>query len=159
MSESSHVWDMLQRAYAGNAWHGPGLRCLLGEVTADQAAARPVRGAHSIWETAVHVGLLEDTARRRLQGEAVPERVTADSWPLLSEASPEAWRSMLAALDAIHLDLGRALSDFPDTRLSEVVPGRDYPYYVLVHGLAQHELFHAGQLTVLMQAQGVEPRG
>ena len=38
------------RAHEGEAWHGPSLRELLQDVTAEQAEARPVAGAHSIRE-------------------------------------------------------------------------------------------------------------
>ena len=140
MSETTHVGEMLQRAFAGNAWHGPGLRRLLGEVTAEQAAAHPVRGARSIWETAFHVAILEDLARRRLEGEKVPVLEEDESWPRVPDATPEAWHRTLQCVDSIHQALCRVLERFPEQRLGEVVPGRDYPYYVIVHGLAQHEL-------------------
>jgi uncharacterized damage-inducible protein DinB len=159
MSETTHVGEMLQRAYAGNAWHGPGLRRLLGEITAEQAAAHPVRGAHSIWETAFHLAIQEDAARRRLEGEAMPVLAEEESWPLVPDVTPEAWHRTLECVDSIHNALGRALDKFPEARLKECVPGRDYPYYVLVHGIAQHELFHAGQVLVLMEAQGLKPLG
>lgn len=159
MSESTHLWDMLQRTYAGNAWHGPALRNLLGEVSAAQAATRAVPGAHTIWETADHLALYEDAARRRLAGEAVPEMDECARWPEVHDTSAAAWRRTLDHVEAAHLALRRALASFPDERMGDVVPGRDYPYYVMLHGLIEHEQFHAGQIMVLMQAQGLTPCG
>ena len=159
MSEATHVSEMLQRAYAGNAWHGPGLRRLLGEISSREAAAHPIPGARSIWETAFHLVVQEDAARRRLEGEKVPEMTERESWPEVPDQSPEAWLRTLDCVDCYHQALGRAHAQFPEEKLGEVVPGRDYPYYVLVHGIAQHELFHSGQVTVLMQAQGLNPLG
>lgn len=159
MSESSRIWDLLQRAYAGNVWHGPALRELLESLTAEQAAAHAVRGAPTIWETTVHVSLHEDLARRRLQGEALPELSHAESWPAPRDTSRAAWRAALAAFEEGHERLRQAVWDFQDARLEDVVPGRDYPFYLLLHGVVQHELYHAGQIVVLMQAQGLAPRG
>ena len=159
MGETSHVWESLQRAYEGNAWHGPGLRPLLRQVDAAAASAHPVRRGRSIWEVTTHLCLLEDRARRHLEGERLPEPQPGDTWCPMTEDTAEAWTRTLDCLDCFHAALGTVLARFPDARLAETVPGRDYPYYVLVHGLAQHELFHAGQLTVLMQAQGLEPLG
>jgi hypothetical protein len=48
MSESDHIADQLRRAFYGDAWHGDSLFEILAGVTAAQAAARPVKDAHSI---------------------------------------------------------------------------------------------------------------
>ena len=49
MSEISRILDQMDRAMAGEAWHGPALNQLLEGITAEQASMHPVRGAHSIW--------------------------------------------------------------------------------------------------------------
>ena len=40
----------------------------------------------------------------------------------------------------------------PDARLRDRVPGKRYDFYHLLHGLAQHELYHAGQIAILKKA-------
>jgi len=50
MRESERIADQLKRAFEGKSWHGPSLLEILKDVTAGQAAARPIPGAHSIWE-------------------------------------------------------------------------------------------------------------
>lgn len=159
MGETSHLWETLQRAYVGNAWHGPGLRPLLRQVGAEAAAAHPIRGAHSIWEVACHMCLLEDRARRHLEGECLAPLQPGESWLIVTDDGAEAWAHTLDCFDCFHTALGNVLGRFPEEKLTEVVPGRDYPYYMLMHGLAQHELFHAGQITVIMQAQSLAPVG
>ena len=42
--------DEVRSALTGPAWHGPSLEENLAGLTPEQAAARPVRGAHSIWQ-------------------------------------------------------------------------------------------------------------
>jgi len=45
-----------------------------------------------------------------------------------------------------------AVDDLPDSRLYEVVPGKTgkhYTFYYMLHGVVQHELYHAGQIALL----------
>ena len=50
MFETARIADQLRRAFYGGAWHGEALFEILRGVTAKQAAARPIKSAHSIWE-------------------------------------------------------------------------------------------------------------
>ncbi len=159
MSETTRVWDLLQRAYAGDVWHGPSLRNLLEETSAEQAAAHPVPGARSIFEITRHVATYLESVRRRLAGEHVPELPRAEAWPVVEDTSPQAWRRAVAAVEDAHGALRRAVAEFPEEDMGRTVTGRDYPHYLMLHGIVQHYLYHAGQITVLLQAQGHEPVG
>ena len=159
MSETGRIWDLLQRAYEGGAWHGPALRELLENVPPAKAAARPVAAAHSIWEIALHIGAYERVVRRRIEGEPIGELPEAEEWPDVADTSPAAWRRTLETFEEEHRRLREALAGFPDSRLADTVPGRDYPFYIMLYGIIQHDLYHAGQIALLMRAQGVEPKG
>ena len=50
MTEIERISNQLKRAFEGEAWHGPAVLQVLKEVTATQAAAKPIPKAHSIWE-------------------------------------------------------------------------------------------------------------
>jgi len=53
--------------------------------------------------------------------------------------------------------LRQAVASFPDARLTDPVPGREYPFYVMLYGAIEHAHYHAGQIEMLMLAQGVRP--
>ena len=55
MTEIERIEDQLKRSLEGEAWHGPALEELLADVRAEQAAAKPVPPAHSIWEIVLHI--------------------------------------------------------------------------------------------------------
>src|SRR5947207_15275724 len=55
MRETERIVDQLNRAFVGEAWHGPAVLEVLKGVTAEQATARPFAGGHSIWELALHI--------------------------------------------------------------------------------------------------------
>jgi uncharacterized damage-inducible protein DinB len=158
MSEIDRIWDQLQRSFEGNeAWRCPSLRDLLASVSARQAAAHPVAGAPSVWQLLLHTTAYEDVARRRLDGEAVPTLPEEEAWPAPSETTPAAWLQAKLAFGEARRALRQAVAALSDERLSETVPGREYTYYVLLHGVVEHALYHAGQIEVLMVAAGVRP--
>ncbi len=159
MSETARIWDLLQRAYEGNVWHGPALRELLESITAEQAAARPIPGAHTIWEITLHLVAYEDVVRRRMEGQHIEELPSCQAWPTILDVSPTAWRQTLEDFETVHRRLRAALWDFPARMLDEAVPGRDYPFYLMLYGVIQHDLYHAGQVEMLALAQGAIPHG
>jgi uncharacterized damage-inducible protein DinB len=50
--------------------------------------------------------------------------------------------------------LRKLVESFRDERLDEIVGGENYSRYVLLHGLVQHDLYHAGQIAILKKALG-----
>jgi uncharacterized damage-inducible protein DinB len=151
MDEIKRIDDQLRRAFEGHAWHGPSLRELLADVTAEQATARSVSGAHSIWEIALHIAAWHEGVRRRVEGERV-ELSPEEDWPPVASTSEAAWQDALAVLERTHTDLRRTVSRLADARLQEMVAGKDHSVYVMLHGLIQHDLYHAGQIALLKKA-------
>jgi hypothetical protein len=49
--------------------------------------------------------------------------------------------------------LVKTVAALPESRLRERVPGKRYDFYFMLHGVAQHELYHAGQIAILKKAQ------
>lgn len=154
-TEVQRLNDQLKRAYEGEAWHGPSLRDILADVTAEEAAARPLPNAHSIWELVLHVAAWEKAAWDVLEGRPIhvpPEK----NFPAIVDTSEAAWRAALAALDAGHHALRAAIARLTDDDLGTLVgnmdTGRRYSLYVLLHGIVQHDLYHAGQIVLLKKA-------
>jgi uncharacterized damage-inducible protein DinB len=158
MSEIDRIWDQLQRSFEGNeAWRCPSLRDLIGSIGAADAAAHPVTGAPSVWELLLHLTVYEDVAQRRLAGEVVDTLPAEAAWPMPADTAPAAWLRAKLAFGEARRALRQAVASFPDERLSEPVPGREYTYYVLLHGVVEHALYHAGQIEMLMVAGGIRP--
>ena len=152
MTETKRIADQLHRAYRGGAWHGPALRQLLAGVTAKQAAARPLRGAHTIWELILHITAWKRAVYRRMQGKAT-SLSPAENFPPMPKATPADWKKTQAALRTAQHDLHRAVSTLPNSRLKKIVPGKRYTVYFMLHGLVQHDLYHAGQIALLKKTR------
>ena len=155
MTEIERILDQHKRAYNGEAWHGPALREILVDVTAEQASAHPLPNAHSIWELVLHITAWENATRKAIEG--IPINVPdEENFPAITDTSEAAWQDALTTLEATHYVLREAIARLTDDTLDSAaghfVPGRPYSYYFLLHGVIQHNLYHAGQIVMLKKA-------
>jgi uncharacterized damage-inducible protein DinB len=158
MTERERIEDELRRAWDGHPWHGSPLRELLDGVTAEQAAAHPIAGAHSIWELVVHMTAWTREVLRRIQDGVARDPEDGD-WPAVADTSAAAWRAALHALGEAHAQVVAAVAELPETKMDELIrevrerpAGSDVSHAVLLHGLAQHHAYHAGQIALLRRA-------
>jgi uncharacterized damage-inducible protein DinB len=148
LSEPARIADQLRRAFDGDAWHGPALLELLADVDAATAAAKPLPDVHSIWELVLHVAAWDGAALRRLSGEKCQPKGTANFPPVI-DPTPAEWRKAVGAMKSTHQALVKTVAGLPESRLHDRVPGKRYDFYHMLHGMAQHELYHAGQIAIL----------
>lgn len=151
MSECERIADQLHRAFEGNAWHGPAVLELLEDVDAATAAAKSVGDVHSIWELLLHVEAWDRAGMTRLSGKKCQLK-GKDNFPLVKNASESAWRAAVTQARRSHDQLVKMVEGLPEERLRERVPGKRYDFYHMLHGIVQHELYHAGQMAILKKA-------
>lgn len=150
--ELRRLEQQLRTTFAGAAWHGPAVLEVLAGVTPEQASARPIPGAHTIWELVLHLGGAYRLVLRRLRGDPRPLSPEED-WPAVPAVSLDTWHEALDALKELNAEVRRALADFPAERLDEpLVSVSPYPAYAQFIGLTQHDLYHAGQIALLKRA-------
>lgn len=153
-TECLRIADQLRRAFQGQAWHGPALRESLTNVNAEQANARPVKSAHSIWELVLHIDVWANAALESFAGVPLPKLYgTEKDWPAAAaDSSAGAWQAATDRMFRTATELAQAIEGFADERLKHIVPGRQYDFYYLFHGIVQHSLYHAGQIAMLKKA-------
>ncbi|MFL6276100.1 MAG: DinB family protein [Blastocatellia bacterium] len=151
MTEVERLLDQLKRAYEGEAWHGPALKAILADVTAEQAARRPLASAHSIWELVLHISAWESAVTSRLEGRYTSDPDEGD-WPAVTDTTEAAWQATLARLDATHHKLRDTIHHFDGERLHKrLAEGKESANYA-INGVIQHTLYHAGQIILLKKA-------
>jgi uncharacterized damage-inducible protein DinB len=150
--------DQVLLAHDGPAWHGASLAENLHGLTPQEAAARPIAGAHSIWEIVLHAAAWAGEVRRRLEG-GEPDVPAEGDWPAVGETGGRAWAEARERLRDSHERLAAAVRKFPESRWVERVGGdRDAPlgtgvsYSAMVSGLLQHSGYHGGQVGLLRRA-------
>jgi uncharacterized damage-inducible protein DinB len=157
MTERERVLDMLARMHDGDAWHGPSVMASLEGIDAARASAHPLSGTHSIWEIARHVIAWRREVAARLRGKE-PTTPADGDWPAAG-ADDDAWAGTKEALEASHRDLVGAVSALSDAALEQAVgPSRDaavgagVSVAIMLHGIVQHDAYHAGQMSMLAKA-------
>jgi uncharacterized damage-inducible protein DinB len=153
MSEVERIVDQLRRAFEGSAWHGLALWEILSEVTSQQAVAQPLSGAHTIWEIVNHVAVWESVVRRRIKGEVIGGLSPQEDWPPVIDPSERAWQKTLDSLENGHRQLRDTIAGLTGDRLKETVLGQTYSIYHMLHGVIQHDLYHAGQIAILKKGR------
>jgi len=152
--ELKRLEEQLRRALEGEAWHGPSLLESLAGVSAEQAAARPIAGAHSIWELVLHLGSDYGLVLRRLSGNG-RQLAPAEDWPSCPPPTEENWRKAVQEVTRLNQELRQAVRGFPEERLDQpLVPEVPYTAYTQFIGVTQHSLYHAGQVSLLKRALG-----
>jgi uncharacterized damage-inducible protein DinB len=161
MIDTAYLQELLRKAHADDPWHGPSTADTLKGVTAKQAAAHPLPGAHSIWELVLHLAAWQGEAIRRLEGNA-PALPQEGDWPEVGEPSEAAWRQAREHLETAQARLLETLArltdadlDRPGGSLSDRALGTGVPYRTMVVGLLQHAAYHSGQIVLLRKALGV----
>jgi len=158
MTEVQRIREQFQRAFNGEAWHGPSVLKILDGVTAQQAAAHPIPGAHSIWELTLHIAAWENACRRRLEGD--PAQLSdEEDWPTIEDTGEEAWHATQQHLRDNHQALLDAIAALDESNLDRpIIENDETPFssvYVTLHGAVQHDLYHAGQIAILKKAKEV----
>jgi uncharacterized damage-inducible protein DinB len=151
MREVERIADQLWRSLQGEAWHGPALMELLRDVKAAEAIEHPVSGAHSIWELVGHATAWSRFVERRLQRD---EYVVSDAenFPAVADVSEGAWEESVRRLVAVTEELRDRILVLDEDQLEQTVVGKKISVYSLLHGLVQHNLYHAGQIALLKRA-------
>jgi uncharacterized damage-inducible protein DinB len=157
--EIALLLDLLDEAYDRSAWHGPNLRGSLRGLTAGEAAWRPAAERNAIWQVVLHCAYWKYAVRRRITGALKRgsfARAGSNWFPLPSPANAAAWRSDLALLDAEHAALRAVVETLRPAELVELRGGSTVRR--LAMGIAAHDLYHAGQVRLLIRLAGAKAR-
>src|SRR3972149_5682686 len=141
----------LDEAFDRKAWHGTNLRGSIRGLSALDAAWRPGKGRHNIWEIVVHAAYWKYAVRRRLLEE------TRGSFPLKGsnwfvrpeELSEEAWREDIRLLETVHRAMRNAVAELRATDLAVIPRGSKNSNLVTISGIASHDVYHAGQIQLI----------
>ena len=98
---------------------------------------------------------------RRLRVGVADDPVEGD-WPVCVGTTESEWQDVVAVLEAANAELLAAIRAMDDVRLGDVVGdardpalGSGVTQYVTLHGLVQHHVYHAGQISLLKRAAEV----
>jgi uncharacterized damage-inducible protein DinB len=150
--ESARLANHIKRTVTGPMWHGSALAEVLAGVSHEAAAARPIAGAHGIWEIVLHVTAWAEISRARLRGERIADPSASEDWPSGSSGSAAEWQTAVERLLASHRELAHDVRHLEDAALQTKVAGLEYTVSNLLHGVIEHGTYHGGQIALLKKA-------
>ncbi len=146
--EVRRISGMLDNVFDGAAWHGPSIMGVLNKISPEQAYKSNVH-IRSICELVRHMTSWKIFAVERLKGHSDFEITEKENWKMDSSDNPLIWNEILDDLKESHDQLIKMLENINDEKLSEEVDGKAYDFYTLLHGVMQHDLYHAGEIVLL----------
>ena len=146
MKPAELVLALLDEAYEKKTWRGPNLKQSLRGVRAKQAAWRPARGRHNIWEVTLHAAYWKYAVRRRIDGGKRGSFALKGSnffaRPVKGKLNEAAWNADKALLEREHRLMRRAIEKV-------LRKPRGMKILRMLYGVAFHDIYHAGQIRLL----------
>ena len=143
--------ELIDEAFEKKAWHGPNLRGTIRGLGVAEAAWRPGPGRHNIHELVVHAAYWKYAVRRRLGGDKRGSFALAGSnWFARTDTGDDAaWRADVRLLVDEHRKLRAVVASLRDRDLDTAAAAHRTTVRVLIRGIAAHDLYHAGQISLL----------
>jgi len=150
MAEMDRILRLVNKTFHKGAWHGPTVLEVLAQVSPALANARAGK-SHSIMELVLHMNSWRNFATRRLSGDAVYQVSEDANFPTPGSMT---WGEAVKKLEESQRELEDAVRAFPEEKLTELVPGAShkYTFYTLLHGIIQHDIYHIGQIQLILKA-------
>lgn len=146
---------LLDQAFDKRSWHGPNLRGSIRGLDSKQAAWRPGAGRHCIADVVIHAAYWKYTVRRRLCGDkrgSFP--LKGSNWFALPEPfTAGKWNEYVRLLEEEHRQLRAAVGALPEDRVQWTPPKSTVSNLALITGIANHDIYHAGQIQWLKRLQ------
>lgn len=168
MTPEHHTFDAirflrgeLRRSLHGQAWHGPALLEAMRDVSWQEAVTRPPGGRHCIAEIATHTAAWLEEVTRRLDGSA-PRMPARGDWCDATRFSESDWHRTLREIEEAGAALDERLAGLTPDRLLAVCGegnvhdaplGSGVRFATMLNGVIQHNVYHAGQVVLLTNAQ------
>lgn len=142
----------IDQAFDHQAWHGTNLRGAIRRVSVEQAAWRPARNRHNIWEIVVHAAYWKYIVRRRILSEARGSfPLDGSNWLRRPTGKPtdDEWKRDVKLLLETHRSMRAAVAGLNDRDLLVKPKGSKVNNLAIITGIASHDLYHAGQIQLL----------
>lgn len=154
--ELIRIIDLLNTTYESEeAWHGPSVVESLRDVSPAMAGQRISPNTHTIAELVFHMTSWRIFCVKKMQNDPTFDITTPEknfgSFP--DKIDDFEWEALQMELSLSQEELINELDKRDDDEfLEDIVPGRDYTYYDLLHGIINHDIYHTGQIVILQKA-------
>jgi uncharacterized damage-inducible protein DinB len=143
MTPREILLQSIDTAFDKKSWHGTTLDGAIRRVDAS-TAAKQFQGRKTVWEQLLHAAYWKHRILCKIAGERKFPRKGSDWIAMPPTRDERTWRADIEMLRQVHRDLRAAVVALPEKRL-------DQKTVWLIHGAAAHDLYHAGQIKLMLR--------
>ncbi|RFS19516.1 DinB family protein [Chitinophaga silvatica] len=148
MSITEHLAKSLENLYRGEPWLGVTFTEQLSRVNAQQAI-KTLDESNSIWQLVNHVIFWHQRVLRRIYNEPLEQDGDLPDFYMPENHGEENWQHTIHRLKHSFDLIATAIRNFPATEIYDTFPGTEHPAIYYLQGLAEHDAYHLGQITLL----------
>ena len=90
--------------------------------------------------------LWNERVRNTSDGNSLPRWQPEKDW----DEPSIPWNELVSRWSQSRELLEQKIRNFPIEDLAKQVPGRNYPYETMLHGIVEHTIYHSGQIAMVL---------
>ena len=138
----------LEALQSGECWIGYNANEILDDIDFETAQWRSHEKGNSIWQLVNHISFWREVVAARLNSRKyAPTEKTGLEDIIVVDA--QAWHEAKSHFEEASRRLHKAILNFDNDRLLDLLDSRAGTYYYNITGLIQHDAFHLGQIMLL----------
>lgn len=151
-----NIIQQYQEVQNGKLWIGSTYNSKLNQVNESLVFTRPIEGLHSIAEIISHLTLWRKETILKIQtGKGSKTDDCEENWLTNDKLEPLGWTYIKAEYDKTLSELIDLLKSKDDEFLNELYYDTDfkgdYEYRFVIHGMLHHDIYHLGQLGIIIK--------
>jgi len=148
--EIKRIHKNISGVYDGSPWYGDNIIAYLSGVSAEMAAKKLEKLNHSIVEIVCHMTAWRYFVIEKMKGNAAYEVWDTDlNWQKIVSLTETEWQSIKDELLKSQTQLLLQIEQMQESLLTAPVDGRKYNFRLMLQGIAQHDIYHAGQISMI----------
>jgi uncharacterized damage-inducible protein DinB len=155
MDKSAKLQTQLETILYGKAWYGQPIYTIIESVSFEAAYEKPAGASHTIAAILLHMLAWTEEVTARMQGKAAGEPPRGD-WPDAGTPHELKWQQLISFFKLANVELTQLVSAFDDEKWTAPTndergsySGYGLTYEAMITGLMQHQVYHAGQISLL----------
>lgn len=151
-----HTIQQLKEIRTGKPWMGSSFADKFADLDETLVFQRPLEHLHSVAEIISHLTFWRREALLKIKtGHGSKMDDDPDNWLPNDVLQQKGWDQIQKEYDATLNELIALLQDKEDTFLYEIYYDTDfkgeYPYSFLINGMLHHDVYHLGQLGIIIK--------
>lgn len=148
--EIKRIHKNIAALYDGQPWYGDNIQKILSGISANTAFIKPDKLNHSVAEIVKHITAWHYFVIEKMKGNSNYEVWETElNWQKINSLNEKEWKKIQNDFLESHAQLLQQIEQMSEAILSQQVDGRKYNFRLMLQGIAQHDIYHAGQIALI----------